>query len=573
MTTIDLTNTDETPTAPAATPNDEQQSDVLSGVRDDLLKYSAQGGFTLTAETHAWYAAVGTVATPEDARAASTILAELRGRDLATVREAAELLDSSTPLSGLDTVAAVAEAVALLLRVRETLATLTPAAYRSADLDRLSAATASGADRKAQGVKLSWGDRRALAKAARRLAVSKRTRKATLHSAINAASAERADWAALAPDTLPALPEDAAVLDSAPSVDTVRTGLAVLGQLLPDSSDLAALPFAELAELVDRLAADEGTLYRLPTLRALRDSIEERGHGELLAELTEQQADADAVTAACDRHFGPAATETAEAEAAEAEAADAEVVTTTVTTTATATDLLPAPRATDDATEVETEDTTEVAEVEAVEAEVEVAEVEAVVEAETEVEVEVEAEPVVEAEAEPVAEVEAEPVAAAVEAEDAPVEAEVAEPAEAPAAEAEAPEAVAAEAETPAAEGAAVEAPAPETETAPEVEPVAEAEPTAVAAEPEAVEPAATPEPDAVEPAVKRPRKPSFTPGRPVTAYSADELVSVVRWIDGDGTARTEDELLRAAMKELGFSRLGPRIKEALGAAITAARA
>ncbi|MFC1443422.1 hypothetical protein ABUW04_34800 [Streptacidiphilus sp. N1-10] len=563
MTTIDLTNTDETPTAPAATPNDEQQSDVLSGVRDDLLKYSAQGGFTLTAETHAWYAAVGTVATPEDARAASTILAELRGRDLATVREAAELLDSSTPLSGLDTVAAVAEAVALLLRVRETLATLTPAAYRSADLDRLSAATASGADRKAQGVKLSWGDRRALAKAARRLAVSKRTRKATLHSAINAASAERADWAALAPDTLPALPEDAAVLDSAPSVDTVRTGLAVLGQLLPDSSDLAALPFAELAELVDRLAADEGTLYRLPTLRALRDSIEERGHGELLAELTEQQADADAVTAACDRHFGPAATEPAEAEAAEAEAADAEVVTTTVTTTATATDLLPAPRATDDATEVEAEDTTEVAEVEAqteveavevaVEAEVEVAEVEAVVEAETEVEVE--AEPVAEAEAEPVAEVEAEPVAAAVEAEDAPVEAEVAEPAEAPAAEAEAPEAAAVESEEPAAEAAAVQAPAPEVETAPVVEPVAEAEP------------------EAVEPAVKRPRKPSFTPGRPVTAYSADELVSVVRWIDGDGTARTEDELLRAAMKELGFSRLGPRIKEALGAAITAARA
>lgn len=545
MTTIDLTNTDETPTAPAATPNDEQQSDVLSGVRDDLLKYSAQGGFTLTAETHAWYAAVGTVATPEDARAASTILAELRGRDLATVREAAELLDSSTPLSGLDTVAAVAEAVALLLRVRETLATLTPAAYRSADLDRLSAATASGADRKAQGVKLSWGDRRALAKAARRLAVSKRTRKATLHSAINAASAERADWAALAPDTLPALPEDAAVLDSAPSVDTVRTGLAVLGQLLPDSSDLAALPFAELAELVDRLAADEGTLYRLPTLRALRDSIEERGHGELLAELTEQQADADAVTAACDRHFGPAATEPAEAEAAGA--ADAEVVTTTVTTTATATDLLPAPRATDDATE----DATEVAEVE-VEAEVEVAEVETVVEAETEVEVE-----------------------------DAPVEAEVAEPAEAPAAEApaaeaEAPEAVAAAAEAPAGEAATVvEAPAPkaETEPAPETEPVAEAEPTAVAAEPEAVEPAATPEPEAVEPAVKRPRKPSFTPGRPVTAYSADELVSVVRWIDGDGTARTEDELLRAAMKELGFSRLGPRIKEALGAAITAARA
>ena len=542
MTTIDLTNTDETPSAPAATPNDEQQqSDVLSGVRDDLLKYSAQGGFTLSAETHAWYAAVGTVATPEDARAASTVLAELRGRDLATVREAAGLLDAGTPLGGLDTVAAVAEAFALLLRVRETLATLTPAAYRSADLDRLSAATASGADRKAQGVKLSWGDRRALAKAARRLAVSKRTRRATLHSAINAAAADRADWAALAPDTLPALPDDAAVLDSAaPSVETVRTGLAVLGKLLPESaeSDLAELPFAELAELVDRLAADEGTLYRLPTLRALRDSIEERGHGDLLAELTEQQADTDTVTAACDRRFGPAE---AEAEApAEAEV-EAEVVTTTVTTTATATDLLPAPRATDDATEASAEVEAE-PEAEAV-AEVEVAEVEVEVAAEPEAAaaevkaaetapVEVEA---VEAEAEVVEAVEVKAVEAEVKA----VEA----------AEVEAPETLSVEAEAPAAEVAdVVEAP----------EPV-----VAVSSEPEAVEPVA----------VKRPRKPSFTPGRPVTAYSADELVSVVRWIDGDGTDRTEDELLRAAMKELGFSRLGPRIKDALGAAITAARA
>jgi hypothetical protein len=520
MTTIDLTNTDETPSAPAATPNDEQQSDVLSGVRDDLLKYSAQGGFILTAETHAWYAAVGTVATPEDARAASTVLAELRGRDLATVREAAELLDAGTPLSGLDTVAAVAEAVALLLRVRETLATLTPAAYRSADLDRLSAATASSADRKAQGVKLSWGDRRALAKAARKLAVSKRTRRTTLHTAINAAAAQRADWAALAPDTLPALPDDAAVLDSAaPSVETVRTGLAVLGKLLSER-DLSELPFAELAELVDRLAADEGTLYRLPTLRSLRDSIEERGHGELLAELTEQQADADAVAAACDRRFGPAEAP-AEAPAAEAEdaaaaaaaaAAEAEVVTTTVTTTATATELLPAPRATDDATEAEAE----------VEAEAVEVEVHAAVEPEA---AEVEAEVAIEPET---AEVEAEPEAVVEVAEAAPVEVEAVE-----------------------VEAVAVEA--------------AEAE----IAVPEAVETPAEEEPKAT----KRPRKPSFTPGKPVTAYSADELVSVVRWIDGDGTDRTEDELLRAAMKELGFSRLGPRIKDALGAAITTARA
>ena len=73
-------------------------------------------------------------------------------------------------------------------------------------------------------------------------------------------------------------------------------------------------------------------------------------------------------------------------------------------------------------------------------------------------------------------------------------------------------------------------------------------------------------------PRARRPKKPSITPGRPVTAYSAQELVAVVRWLDEDGTQRTDDELLRAAMKELGFARLGPRIKEALGAAVAEVR-
>jgi hypothetical protein len=45
-----------------------------------------------------------------------------------------------------------------------------------------------------------------------------------------------------------------------------------------------------------------------------------------------------------------------------------------------------------------------------------------------------------------------------------------------------------------------------------------------------------------------------------------------VRWLDGDPVERTDDELLRAAMKELGFARLGPRIKESLGAAIIEVR-
>ncbi|MFD0530647.1 hypothetical protein ACFQ1I_34580 [Kitasatospora arboriphila] len=58
-----------------------------------------------------------------------------------------------------------------------------------------------------------------------------------------------------------------------------------------------------------------------------------------------------------------------------------------------------------------------------------------------------------------------------------------------------------------------------------------------------------------------------------MTAYTPAELVALVGWLDGDGTERSDDELLRAAMKELGFTRLGPRIKEALGAAVSEVRA
>jgi hypothetical protein len=114
-----------------------------------------------------------------------------------------------------------------------------------------------------------------------------------------------------------------------------------------------------------------------------------------------------------------------------------------------------------------------------------------------------------------------------------------------------------------------VAAPAVVTAPAEEVAPAEETAPTAEAAPVAVVEVAAEAE-AAVETA--RPGKPAFTPGRPVTAYSAEELTSVVAWIDSDGVKRSEDELLRAAMKELGFARLGPRIKDALGAAIAAAR-
>ncbi|MFJ8621487.1 hypothetical protein ACIRD3_01410 [Kitasatospora sp. NPDC093550] len=737
--------------ADAADVKDPQDAAAEPDLREDLGRYADLGAFTLTADTHAWYAAVDTVATPEDARAASTALAELRGRDLQQTWEAVTALAAEVKLDEPDTVAKTALLVEMLQRVHRTSATLTPAAY-DADLGALAAATADSAWRRENGVKLSWLRGRSLRKQATALATDRRVRREDLHEALASAEIERRAWAALAPaGTLPVAPSDGALVDrTAQAFEAITTGLRDLARLLPDH-DLDGLAFGELIDLVERLAADEGTLYRLPTIRGLRATLEEAGLGELLAELTAAKADRRAAEAAYAARQALAggqrdglaesavveetaveasdvpASEVSETDASETDASGADVSESETEVSdveasdaeAAARQALAGGQRDGLVEEAPVSVTAPLEEVEAVEAvaAIEVAveeavapevDVEAEVETEAEVEVEVEVEPapeadtdtvtdavtaevepavleelaeeetpadvvslpapspaaddlvaaataalaeaaaadeavaeeaspVVEAE-EPTAEAEAseEPVAEVVEpVAEVEVEVEVVEPAdeavvaETPAVEESADvepvaEPVAEElvaepvveepvaevvAEEPAVEpvaGAAVEEPS--VEVVDGVEPVAEAvveepaveaevdaaaaeesavEPEAVVDQPAAelepeVEPAAEPEPEAAEEvaaepvaaddASGRPAKPDFTPGRPVTAYSADELLAVVRWVDGDGVERSEEELLRAAMKELGFARLGPRIKEALGAAVTAAR-
>lgn len=499
------------PSSPATSP----ATSLTPELREDLRSYADLGGLTLTADTHAWYAAVDTVSTPEEARAASTVLAELRGRDLPAVRKAAAWL-VGTP----GTVGDTAKAVALLLRVRTTLAGPAPAAYETADLDDLVAATASTAWRKERGLKLSWTRRRALRAQARGLAASRITRVGSLHTALAAAVEERTEWAALAGADAgaPALPDDAEHLDAAArAAEAADTGLTALGRLLGADPQLSTLPFDDLAGLLDRLAADEGTLYRLPALRSLRDRLPGEGLAELYAELT------------------------VEGEPVAEEEPEAAAVTEAVTEAVVETVVVPEPRS-------EAEPEAAPAAEAAPEAE---AEPEAAPEAETGSDAAPEADAAPEPEAVPEPEPEAAPAAEAESAPDDEPKAQVV-----PAAEPEAqavPEVVVEEVVT--VPEPRIEAPAP----APVVEePAAEAEP----------EPAAVPQPRRP----RRPRKPTITAGKPVTAYSAEELTAVVQWLDSDGEKRTDDELLRAAMKELGFARMGPRIKEALGAAVSEVR-
>ena len=614
----DVSDLDETPAQDGTSDTD---------LRAELGRYAELGAFTLSADTHAWYGAVATVATPEDARAASTALAELRGGDLQQTWQSVIRLAGDASLSEPGTVAQAALLVELLQRVHRTSATLDGAAYDT-DLDVLAAATAGSAWRRERGVKLSWLRARTLRKQAHTLAVT-RLRREDLHEALTSAEVERRAWAVFAPEgTRPTAPADGELVDAtAQAFEAINAGLAELARLLPDR-DLETLTFVELTELVERLADDEGTLYRLPTIRALRLTLEEAGLADLLEELASARADRRAAEAAYQRHTGGAdaarqalaggqrdgqaeepqavAVDTAvDTAAVDAAAADAAAPETAVPETEAVVSI-PAPASEDDRTpaaETEAEaaveagtEPVEVVAVEAVEVEVQPVEVEAVedvaVEAEPVVEVVEPVEPVVVETEAAVAAADPEVSEPVTEAATVEVPAEVAEPVAEQTAQAQ-PEAVA-----PVVEPVEVET-VPVVEIAPvevAVEPVVEPVEVAVAPAVEiasVVGPVETvpvvevvvpvvevaPPVEAVAVAVadkaaqaRRPRKPEFAPGKPVAAYSAAELLAVVRWLDTDSVERTDEALLRAAMKEFGFARLGPRIKEALGAAVSEVR-
>lgn len=70
---------------------------------------------------------------------------------------------------------------------------------------------------------------------------------------------------------------------------------------------------------------------------------------------------------------------------------------------------------------------------------------------------------------------------------------------------------------------------------------------------------------------VRQGRRPVIRAGTPITAYSQQELVGLVRWVTSDTLLRTEEQLIDELMAELGYQRRGPRIVEALTAAIRAA--
>jgi very-short-patch-repair endonuclease len=66
-------------------------------------------------------------------------------------------------------------------------------------------------------------------------------------------------------------------------------------------------------------------------------------------------------------------------------------------------------------------------------------------------------------------------------------------------------------------------------------------------------------------------RRPTTWAGYPIDAYRSVDLRDLVRWITSDGLLRTDDELVRETMTELGYHRLGAKIDRCLREAIAEA--
>lgn len=73
-----------------------------------------------------------------------------------------------------------------------------------------------------------------------------------------------------------------------------------------------------------------------------------------------------------------------------------------------------------------------------------------------------------------------------------------------------------------------------------------------------------TPTPPESTPPKRKGRRPYTNPGQSIDKYSSYQLEALARWILSDTLLRTDDEIMDEMRKELGFKKLGSRIRAAL---------
>src|SRR6266568_2061816 len=248
-------------------PDVEQISGQLAEqLRDELREYGHLGGFTLSRDSSPWSgAAIGTAA---QARAALEILARLASDIFPAARERIERANAQTGLRPVNSYADWSGRLALFAGVLATWQRLSPDVYSSGP-EQLAAATAPRASRPP----MPWGERRALAGEARSLWIAGRPSREDLHQALTEAAGQLATWEQLHVDGgRPRVPDGLA--EAVNLLAECEQHLAALREFVPIGGDVGPV--------LDALAADQDTPWKLPRLYELRARFGEFGLRPLL---------------------------------------------------------------------------------------------------------------------------------------------------------------------------------------------------------------------------------------------------------------------------------------------------
>jgi hypothetical protein len=250
-------------------------------IRDELREFAHLGGFTLRPESTPWFGAK--LRDPEDARRACEVAVRLSSRGLPMlvdrVARAAAEVGLRPPRSYPD----AADVMRLLTSIQATMRVLGLSVF-AADPARMAAATSDGTG-------LSFRERRALRKQARLLASADSLTDEQLSAALSTAAGELGQWVELRTDgNLPPLPVH---------VDELTALWADCEAQLAGLRVVVSLP-ADPQPLLEKLAADQDTAWKLPRLYELATLFGDLCLGPLLDELARREVGPDLVAGAFD---------------------------------------------------------------------------------------------------------------------------------------------------------------------------------------------------------------------------------------------------------------------------------
>ncbi|GAA0957355.1 hypothetical protein GCM10009554_68030 [Kribbella koreensis] len=268
-------------------------AEVVARVLQDLQEYVDSGGPRIRRGDSPWANATD-VRTSEDI---DDILLELDQLTAKTLRRSTQDMDLILRQTGLAKPAGIdgwSEVLGVLGGIEQAVAEFGQDVFRS-DLDLLYLATADRSVRKADGRKMSFGDRRRHLKIARAMSRRGIKRRQDLHRAIVEVCHQQERWQRLGgqhgnPSGVEGL------ADIVSHYSDLRNQLAAVA-LCTRIEDLDRRPAEEVQLQLEELDADKDTLFRMPRLTELTTRFEALGLGALLDEIVERGADAEQAAA------------------------------------------------------------------------------------------------------------------------------------------------------------------------------------------------------------------------------------------------------------------------------------